>query len=609
MTMFDHQHHRTSPRPPRTSTATTAVPVPAVQQRRDAASKGSVGLMRNSNSGHRGGGHQKQRDADSIVTTPSSVHLHQQYSLTRDLSDLSGSYAEAKSSSNNNNRQMVVPASNKSWRHAQILSSRRLPQHPQPPADDESSVGVRGGGGGASSSKRQHQRHSINNLTIKNSHSTTSVLDDCEHDAIEVLQVVNGATAAAAAMSTKNQSDGRTPLLLLLMDTNRKSYELMQIWMDVMQDSVRDILQAVTRNTLNWRQDYDGFFQVRNNHFSQLIHVLAVAKNYQVVPFEVWVCKPWSMSAKATVGHASTLLNHLKQLGVLEYKRASEFRKHTHGSKWKQLMGNHHSTSHRHNDDTVLVLSKQAQQRVYVPEGILKHHHACQFLSFAPPFETDHVNKNVADVPEQQQSSTDDAASALSDSNYYEEEHEQQRSLHSSNITNRSQREEAPIDSEEETESTFSTTGTNSPVVSRPAKKLHSNDDAGSAVTRESSYRLKASSSYNNRNRPLAHVLPSAATAASTLSHRSQSQSRGGFTRLLSALSCAKSANGQVVLAMGDELRHFPPDLPLSRIWEESDAMSQSSGAPLLSPTRAPTNVDWRQEIQALEDEEADGAC
>jgi hypothetical protein len=37
---------------------------------------------------------------------------------------------------------------------------------------------------------------------------------------------------------------------------------------------------------------------------------------------------------------------------------------------------------------TVLTLSELAQARIYAPDGILKHHHASEYLTFVPPFES-----------------------------------------------------------------------------------------------------------------------------------------------------------------------------------------------------------------------------
>ena len=165
---------------------------------------------------------------------------------------------------------------------AQVLSSRRLPQHPQPHSDDESSVGALGRRGGGPQ-HHHHQNHSGLSSAIVD---RGEIIEVCvQTPASELLEGGNGTPAAT----------GRTPLILLLMDPSRKLYEVLQLWMDASQDTVRDVLQTINRSLMDnaaWKQDYDGIFQVRNNHFSQLIHVLQAGK-YEVVPGEVWVGKPW----------------------------------------------------------------------------------------------------------------------------------------------------------------------------------------------------------------------------------------------------------------------------------------------------------------------------
>lgn len=39
-------------------------------------------------------------------------------------------------------------------------------------------------------------------------------------------------------------------------------------------------------------------------------------------------------------------------------------------------------------EDSPLLLSREAQKRIYSPDGILTHHHATQFLTFSPPFDS-----------------------------------------------------------------------------------------------------------------------------------------------------------------------------------------------------------------------------
>lgn len=573
--------------------------------------------------------------SNDSVATPSSVHVKGgEISLTRDLSDLSGSYMNGNTPVRGYaGAGRTVPCNvypsdasgnsyQRPWRHAKVLS--RLPLHPQPHADDESSVGV------------FHRRSTKQIVALKNNRNSSnqeeiSVVDRGE----ETIEVEVGLTTGGVAVSgmssalfrvknaiTSSTDDDplislenssshskhaaqhpnkRTPIVLILMDPQRKKYELMQLWMDAAQDTVRDVLQAVTRNLTDnssWRQDYDGLFQVRNNHFSQLIHVLAAGK-YDVVPGEVWVAKPWSMSAKATVGYASTLLNHLKQIGVLQYARASDF-----DSKWKQLIGR----AKHSGEDTVLVLSKAAQKRVYVPEGILKHHHACQFLSFTPPFEAEEQRVDVlsgargsggaagATVGVGGASSDEDAASALSDSHYGGSETTTEEPVLL--LPSKSQDQMAKEDLKSQAESTYSTTGTGSPPP-RGRKSIHSlhdadGEDAASIVTRESSYKLKPRSP----NAPLPHYLPS--SSPQCLGGEPMSPQRsGGIGRLFSALNCKGNKHDRE----GNRRPHLPQqqkDLvaayvsrsnsrltnvttPLRRSFEDAEDMqSQCSGAPLL---------------------------
>lgn len=451
-----------------------------------------------------------KRSSNDSTCTPSSVHLlGRSYGLARDdLSDLSGSCY--------NNAAAVIPEGDEQpWRHAQTLR-RRLPLHPQPHADDESSV-----------------RRSYRVLLDKAS--------------VEVETIASGSTG---------QDVNRVPLLLILMDTQRKKYELMQLWMDPTTDTVKDVLLAVTRNSTNaWKQDYDGLFQVRNNHFAQLINVLS-AGHYDVVPHEVWVAKPWSMSAKVTVSYASTLLNHLKRVGALEYKTASDF-----SSKWKQLVP---KSSPKRLNDSILVLSRLAQQRLYVPEGILKHHHAFQFLSFAPPFEQP--------SPVEIGDASSSVASALSDSIVEE-------------VADPLSLSRNPSRDFSDTDSTFSTTGTHSPDPKRPYTTKSIPCDA-SHVTRESAYMIR-----QQRNAPLRHYLPNSSSSGS-----SHEQSR--ISRLLNVLNCAKQqhsadSSGKPLLEPPPLRRQLPS--PTRPVVDGSDDSSHASGVPLLY-----NSSDW---VGAVSDE------
>jgi hypothetical protein len=586
------------------------------------ASKGSFGLKQS----------KKTPSSNESTATPSSVHLptapssSPAYGLTRDLSDLSGSYYNGRPNQNAAASPVWVAADPGRWRHAQVLSSPRLPQHPQPHTDDESSVGLRGPYHHATAASR-----AVNSAIVDRG----EVIEVCIHD-----------TAAASVDDTTQNSShcaGRTPLILLLMDPNRKLYELLQLWMDSSADTVRDILHTVNRNLdtnhhhhgggPTWKQDYDGLFQVRNNHFSQLIHVLQAGK-YEVVQGEVWVGKPWSMSAKQTVSYASTCLNHLKEIGVLQYRRCSEF-----APAWRQF-ALRSTGSGKRLDDTVLVLSKLAAQRVYVPTGILKHHHACQFLAFVPPFEAASTPEMCVDVltsdcavstasglSDSHCGSADDVAVGAGDLvgpqqlGHYDEDDEDGEKRH------RLQEHPDFCNKSETEESTYSTAGSQSPIVQ---SKSSSRDAASttSAVTKESAYVL--------RTHAIHHVLPSSLGAA----HRDPPPARG-IVRLLSVLNCAKQQQQQQQTqhhlhqqffgvsssaikspssSSSSDLYHrrsgmtaattrtplsddtstvtFPTHAPqasrsLYPLWEE-DGASQSSGAPLLfSPVKEGSSANW----------------
>lgn len=334
----------------------------------------------------------------SAATTPSSVMING-YPMVKDLSDLSGSYL------NGNTAPRAGPgypsdgesdtSYNRPWLLAKILSSRE-PVHPQPPPDSNDSVVKTG------------------ILVIDNCGQLEVVPDDA-------LRSISNAADAATSTSSgsfQNNADGdcssRIPLLLLLMDPGRKMYELLQLWIDVHQDSVRDVLHALQMSLKeSWRQDYDGIFQVRNNHFSQLIHILPVEK-YEPRPYELWVAKPWSMSAKHTVGYASGVLNHLKTTGVLEYSMKEQQPLQLPQQKQQGAQSSSSkATKHSEDPSSALVLSPEAIARSYVPGGVLKHYHAYQFLSFSPPFEAPAIRVDVLGGAAGSSTCTDDVHSLL----------------------------------------------------------------------------------------------------------------------------------------------------------------------------------------------------
>jgi hypothetical protein len=529
-------------------------------------SSGAHGSVANNSHGHSNNDH-GGIGGGSIGGAPSSVHCSSLLLRTNgsshrdDMSDLSGSYHHAAA---------VVPTGDDAgpWRHA---PRTRLPAHPQPHGDhDESSFHNRRG-------HHHHQQH------VSLCRVLPLLGDDHASGSIEV----------EALQSQQEDAAARIPAIMLLMDPSRKKYEVMQLWMDPHLDTIREIIQAISRNLGDWKQDYDGLFQVRNNHFSQLIHVLSAGR-YDILPQEVWVAKPWSMSAKVTVGYASTLLNHLKRIGVLEYKRASDFKTLRNVLRRKPNHSHGHGSSAATND-TVLVLSAKAQRRIYVPEGILKHHHAAQFLSFVPTFE------QISQVDVGDASSS--VASGLSDSLAEEDP------IHMTSLQQQQQRSKfGSSDEQSETESTYSTTGTSSPKPKnklRPYVSAFDNNNGmmarttmmdvvpdAAAPTHHSSFCDNASAT----TRASAYVLRTARTSPPSPSpSETPSEQTRGFTRWLRALNCTKASSASLsVSSSTDPDPLLPADFPPKpqrprRMIDSSDAASQSSGAPLLYSPRS----DW----------------
>lgn len=421
--------------------------------------------------------HNQQHDQPSVgnESTPSSVLVHR-IPLTRDLSDLSGSYAGRtcvsgasstaiqprqhplgeKAGGNGKNGspsrkaagQTLVLASHKDWTQARVLSPRE-PHHPQPQSSGDSvSVAVRrrGGGGGAT----------VPPGTGRTANGVGATDTGGDSGATKPFLVVEPTAVELIENMEVGNDQRRIPLIILLMDPARcvfacfryisivcgrayaahnwfltfhpsayhcsnhsKLYELAQLWVDQVEDSVRDVLHAIQhhlRDKQNWKTDYDGLFQYRNQSYSQLIHILDVNR-YDAQPYELWIAKPWSMSAKATIGHAAGAIQHLRDINVL--RQESSATKHRDGS--NNGLGAHGSAAVVHGVESLLVLSREARARIYAPDGVLKHYHACQFLSFSPALESQHpvpTNTIRVDVLGTDAYS-EDGCSQLSDSHYY----------------------------------------------------------------------------------------------------------------------------------------------------------------------------------------------
>lgn len=188
---------------------------------------------------------------------PRSVYLTP-IPLTRELSDLTGSYANGTSGKNSvpNTIYQQLPVGRGPWRQAYIASQ-------PPPTSSPLPVG--------SSSSSLKQRN----------------------DPVQAISQLE-------FIGSERQHHNRIPINVVLMDGPNQTYELLQIWIDRTVDSVRDVVQAVQRGIpSSWKPSYDGIFQIRGNRFTQMIHILKMAK-YDIQPNEILIAKPWSMTAKVT---------------------------------------------------------------------------------------------------------------------------------------------------------------------------------------------------------------------------------------------------------------------------------------------------------------------
>ena len=92
----------------------------------------------------------------------------------------------------------------------------------------------------------------------------------------------------------------RFPIVIVLMHPGHKTYELLRLWSDLANDTVRGVLQTIRQNIPNaWNQDYDGLVQPRGARLSQLINCMRI-KQFAAVPYEVWIAKPWALAAEHT---------------------------------------------------------------------------------------------------------------------------------------------------------------------------------------------------------------------------------------------------------------------------------------------------------------------
>lgn len=196
---------------------------------------------------------------------PRSVYLTP-IPLTRELSDLSGSYANGSSGKRSVPGTVYQDRSLESgpWRQAYVASKL-------PPV-------------------------AAKTISIADGH-VTSIGRQCNETEEFVDERADGILELS---SLEKQRHNRIPVNVLLMDGPKHTYELLQIWIDRAVDSVRDVVQGVQRGIPdNWKIGYDGIFQLRGNRFTQMIHILKMAK-YDVQPNEILIAKPWSITAQVT---------------------------------------------------------------------------------------------------------------------------------------------------------------------------------------------------------------------------------------------------------------------------------------------------------------------
>jgi hypothetical protein len=317
-------------------------------------------------------------------STPRSVYLASEQSVRDDVSDLSGSYMGGLNNGRSSVPRTVYQEASPSgpWRQAYVAS--KLPP-PKPSICIIPPSMVRG-------------RHS---LTARSN----------PDGSVEVINQI-AMSSHSDVHSLQNQYHNRTPVTVLLIDGNKRTYELLQVWIDRSVDSVRSVVQTVQRGIpqKKWKTAYDGLFQVRGNRFTQLIHILQIAK-YDIRPHEVLIAKPAKMSSKVAYvlampsfvrpqfwsKHDLTLVPNL----VTQHSIAQGNSAIRHLTNIQVITTDEEGRNRpKPSDSGPLLLSSAAQKRIFCPDGILAHHHTTQFLTFCPPFDVNFetVDKSSDDV-------------------------------------------------------------------------------------------------------------------------------------------------------------------------------------------------------------------
>ena len=216
--------------------------------------------------------------AANSAATPSSVYMPSSVALSRDnMSDLSG----VSGGTNRGSSSQAVPG--------QILDPKSL-LRPWKQAYSLSNIPPecnKGEEGPTSSSSRSND----------NKNNISPSIWVAQNDVVEIFDNLESSLGLDRFRVRKHD---RIPIMVLLMDPSKQNYELMQIWVDPAIDSIRDLVQVLQHKLPSqWKQAYDGLFQVRGNRFTQLINIIKLVK-YDIQPNEILIAKPWSMAAKVT---------------------------------------------------------------------------------------------------------------------------------------------------------------------------------------------------------------------------------------------------------------------------------------------------------------------
>ena len=333
---------------------------------------------------------------------PSSVYVPSSVALSRDsMSDLSGvsGGTHRGSSSHNIPGQIFDPKSLlKPWKQAYELSN-----FPPEQILWSSSSGHGNGNGNGNEENRginndKNRAGESGNGNISNdanANAGSASIWVAQNDVVEIFEFDNlQSSLGLDRFQIMGGQHTRIPVMILLIDPTKQSYELMQIWVDRAIDNIRDLVNVLQHKLPDkWKQAYDGLFQIRGNRFTQLINIIRLVK-YDVQPHEILVAKPWAMTAKVTIAFAGSAIRHLTHIGVI-----SKDNNDTSDDKEQ------YRPRPPKNEDAPLLLSKRAQDRAYFPEGILNHHHAMQFITFSPPFGSANNATGTPVLPSNQSSS------------------------------------------------------------------------------------------------------------------------------------------------------------------------------------------------------------